>query len=381
MNLRGNFSILLCIFLLTGCGGIKNIQDLTYIVAIGLDYDEIEDEYIVYLQGLNFANVAKQEGGKPMEKIPSFVGSARGKTLNLAVSELYSKSEPPIYFGHVKTLVLSQRLINNKSKEVLEEVARNKSLRHRLRIVTTEEGIEEIFNIKALFNYPAVYTVLFKGKAKGMAQDELQPTSLLLFLRSYYEPMGVAKIPIVTINTSAWKSDDEFPVLYYDGYAMFQQQSFVKNLPLDDSVFLDWMVEKDIALNRPVKDSEELIAAVKLSSPKVKITYEKNSDEPSFLIELSGRADLLEKLKDVSVDELKKLLEEDIKKQVINIYEQGVQSKLDLLNTGEKWYRKHPKAFKELKDSKDFYLSKDSLKEVKVDIQIFHFNSYEYEKN
>ena len=273
MNLRGNFSILLCIFLLTGCGGIKNIQDLTYIVAIGLDYDEIEDEYIVYLQGLNFANVAKQEGGKPMEKIPSFVGSARGKTLNLAVSELYSKSEPPIYFGHVKTLVLSQRLINNKSKEVLEEVARNKSLRHRLRIVTTEEGIEEIFNIKALFNYPAVYTVLFKGKAKGMAQDELQPTSLLLFLRSYYEPMGVAKIPIVTINTSAWKSDDEFPVLYYDGYAMFQQQSFVKNLPLDDSVFLDWMVEKDIALNRPVKDSEELIAAVKLSSPKVKITY------------------------------------------------------------------------------------------------------------
>lgn len=381
MSRKGALSILLCIFLLTGCGGIKNIQDLTYIVAIGMDYDEEKDEYIVYLQGLNFANVAKQEGGKPVEKIPSFVGSARGKTLNLAVSELYRMSEPPIYFGHVKTLVLSQRLINSKSKEVLEEVARNRSLRHRLRIVTTEESIEEIFNIKALFNYPAVYTVLFKDKANGMAQDELQPTSLLLFLRSYYEPMGVAKIPIVRINTSAWKSDEEFPVLYYDGYSMFQQQSFVKNMPLEDSVFLDWMIERDIALNRPVKDSEELIAAVRLSSPKIKINYEKDNEEPAFSIELSGRADLLEKLSDVTLDELKKSLEEDIKKQVISIYEQGVESKLDLLNAGEKWYRKHPKSFKELKDSKNFYLKKDSLEEVKVDIQIFHFNSYEYEKN
>lgn len=314
-------------------------------------------------------------------QLPSFVGSARGKTLNLAVSELYRMSEPPIYFGHVKTLVLSQRLINSKSKEVLEEIARNRSLRHRLRIVTTEESIEEIFNIKALFNYPAVYTVLFKDKANGMAQDELQPTSLLLFLRSYYEPMGVAKIPIVTINTSAWKSDEEFPVLYYDGYSMFQQQSFVKNMPLEDSVFLDWMIERDIALNRPVKDSEELIAAVRLSSPKIKINYEKDNEEPAFSIELSSRADLLEKLSDVTIDELKKSLEEDIKKQVISIYEQGVESKLDLLNAGEKWYRKHPKSFKELKDSKNFYLKKDSLEEVKVDIQIFHFNSYEYEKN
>ncbi|NLP51676.1 Ger(x)C family spore germination protein [Bacillus sp. RO1] len=381
MNRNIGLSVFISIFLLTGCGGIKNIQDLTYIVAIGMDYDEVKDEYIVYLQGLNFANVAKQDGGKPSETIPSFVGSARGKTLNLAVSELYSKSEPPIYFGHVKTLVLSQRLINRKSKEILEEVARNKSLRHRLRIVTTEENIEEIFAVTALFDYPAIYTVLFKEKAIGTAQDELEPTTLLYFLRSYYEPMGIAKIPTLTIDTSSWRSDEEYPVLYFGGYSVFQQQAFIKNITLEDAVLLDWLVEKEIALNHPVKDGEELIAAVKLASPKMKITYDKNKTEPSFSIELSVRADLLEKLKDVSVDELKKLLEEDLKRQVLTLYEQGVESKMDLLNAGEKWYREHPKAYKELKDSHKFYLQKDSLKEVKVNIQIFHFNSYEYEKN
>jgi Ger(x)C family germination protein len=380
VNSKGILSILVCIFLLTGCGGIKNIQDLTYIVAIGMDYDEAEEEYIVYLQGLNFANVAKQEGGKPVEEIPSFVGTARGKTLNLAVSELYKKAEPPIYFGHVSTLLVSQRLIKSKSKEVLEEIARNKSLRHTLRVVTTEESIEEIFSIKALFNYPAVYTVLFKGKTQGLAQNELQPTTLLHFLRSYYEPMGIAKLPSVSIDDSTWHTDKEFPVLYLNGYSVYQQQTYVKNIPLDDAIFLEWMVAGEIAIDREVREGEELVAAVKLSSPKLKITYEKDTPSPSFTIELSSRADLLEKLKDVSVDELKKNLEEDIKKQVMGLYDKGVESKLDLLNTGEKWYRKHPKAFKELKASNNFYLEKESLKEVKVDIQIFHFNSYEYDR-
>ena len=85
----------------TGCSGLKNIQDLTYIVAIGLDYDEEKQEYTAYLQGLNFANVAKQEGAKPIEPIPIFIASASGETLNLAVSKLYKKSEPPVFFGHV----------------------------------------------------------------------------------------------------------------------------------------------------------------------------------------------------------------------------------------------------------------------------------------
>lgn len=372
--------IIISVLLLTGCGGIKNIQDLTYIVAIGMDYDEKEEEYIVYLQGLNFANVAKQEGGKPVEEVPSFVGTARGKTLNLAVSELYKKSEPPIYFGHVRTLLVSQRLINSKSKEVLEEIARNKSLRHTLRVVTTEESIEEIFSVKALFNYPAVYTVLFKGKTQGLAENELQPTSLLHFLRSYYEPMGIAKLPSVSIDDGTWQADKDFPVLYLNGYSVYQQQLYVKNIPIDDAVFLDWLVGGEIAIDREVMDGEELVAAVKLASPKLKITYEKGTPSPAFTIELSTRADLLEKLKDVSVDELKKNLEENIKKEVMELYDKGVESKLDLLNAGEKWYRKHPKAFKKLKASNSFYLEKESLKEVKVDIQIFHFNSYEYDR-
>jgi Ger(x)C family germination protein len=369
-----------CGIMLTGCAGIKNIQDLTYIVAIGMDYDEEKEEYVVYLQGLNFANVAKQEGGKPAESIPIFVAAASGETLNLAVSKLYRKSEPPLFFGHVKTLVLSQHLLKNKSKEVLEEIGRNRSFRPTLRVVTTEEAIQEVFNVNALFNYPAIYTVLYIEKTKHLAQDEIKPSTLMDFLREYHEPMGTAKLPSVKIDKDSWVADQNYPVLFFNGYSVFEKQEYVREIPFDDAVYINWLLEKNISLDQRVEVDGELVAAVKLANPKMKIKYNKSASAPAFSIEISTSADLLEKLKDLPLDKFKKLMEEDIKAKVENIYQAGVENKLDLLNVGEKWFRQHPKKYHELNNSKQFYLQKNSLTDVKVDVEVLHFNSYKYEK-
>jgi spore germination protein KC len=162
-----------------------------------MDYDEEKKEYTAYLQGLNFTNVAKTEGGKP---VPIFIASANGETLNIVVSKLYNKSEPPLFFGHVSTLVLSKSIVTHRFSEVIEEIGRNRSLRHTLRVMTTDEDIREVLNIKALFNYPAIYTVLFKKNDKEMYQDEIKPMTLMNFLSDFFEPMGVAKLPSVKID-------------------------------------------------------------------------------------------------------------------------------------------------------------------------------------
>ncbi|MGD6834265.1 Ger(x)C family spore germination protein [Sutcliffiella halmapala] len=374
--------ILICLVLLTGCSGVKNIQDLSYIVAVGMDYDEEKEEYAVYLQGLNFANVAKQEGGKPVEPVPIFIATATGETLNLAVSELYRKSEPPLYFGHVRTLVLTSRLIQRKSEEVLEEVGRNRSFRPTLRIFTTEDDIQDVLNVPALFNYPAIYTVLFKEKMGLEAQDELRSTSMMFFLRDYYEPMGAAIIPSVKIDQGSWKADKDYSILFLNGYSAFQHQEYKKEIPLENAIFINWLLEKKVSLDQRVEKEGDLIAAVKLGEPKMKIKYEKTANKPKFSIEISVSGDLLEKLQeDLTLDTLKKQIEEDIKAKVESIYYDGVENKLDILNVGEKWYRKHPKEYQKLKESPNFYLNEESLTEVKVKAQILHFNSYKFNRS
>ncbi|KON88190.1 spore gernimation protein GerC [Sporosarcina globispora] len=367
-----------CCVMLSGCSGIKNIQDLTYIVSFGMDYDEEQDEYTVYLQGLNFMNVAKQEGGKSAEPVPIFVASAKGETLNLAVRKLYKKSEPSLYFGHVKTLVISNRIVQHKFKEVVEEVGRNRSIRPTLQIVTTDEDIEKVFNINALFNYPAMYTILFIKETYEVTQNEIRPVALMNFLREYYEPMNAAKLPSVKIDKTSWKAEKDYPVLYFDGYTVFQNRKYIKELAFEDSLFLDWLLEKYIALDQRIEDEGKLAAAVKLESPKLKIQYEKDSAAPKFSVELSVRADMLEKVQDISLDRLTILVEEEIKTKLRKLYLDGIENKIDYLNAGEKWFRMHPEKFAELKKTGNFYLEENSLTDIHVKVQMFNFNSYKY---
>ncbi len=374
------FICIISCLLLTSCSGVKNIQDLTYIVAIGLDYDKESKEYTAYLQGLSFANVGKQEGGKPSEPVPIFVASAKGETLNLAVSNLYKMSEPPLFFGHVKTLILTQAIVENKFNEVIKEIGRNRSLRPTLRIITTSEDMQALLNVKALFNYPAVYTVLYKKNQYELAQNEIKPTNLMFFLREFHEPMGMAKIPTVSIDKESWKADEPYPILYFDGYSVFQQQKYIQNLPFKDAVYINWLREKHVALNQKVEEDGNLIAVLKLSTPKVQVRYEDHLSAPVFSLNLSVEADLLEKLKEVPIKKVKEIIQKDIETKVREHYVNGVEKRLDVLNLGERWYRANPKKYQELKTTKRFYLEKTSLKNINVSVKILHYNGYKYEK-
>jgi spore germination protein KC len=368
------------VLLLTGCTGSKNIQDLTYIVSIGLDYNEENQEYTAYLQGLNFANVAKQEGSKPAEPVPTFVGSASGKTLNLAVRNLYKASRPSLFFGHTKTLVVSKNVIRHKFKEVLEDVGRNRSLRPNLLIFTTDESIEEIFKVNGLFHYPPVYTVLLTEETIEALQDDIGATSLMHFLREYYEPMGTAFIPNISIDKKSWQADQAYPVLYLNGYSLFQRSQFKGDLPSKPSIIVDWLLTKKNQLDYPLYIDDELISTFKLLTKEPKIKYKKEKgDFPTFSIEVSVKAELIEKIKDAPYKEVKNALEKSLENKIKKVYNIGLDKQVDLLNVGEKWYRYHPQMFNKLEERHSFYLTDQSLDEVKVKVDITHFNAYRYD--
>ncbi|WP_230980781.1 Ger(x)C family spore germination protein [Rossellomorea arthrocnemi] len=377
------FMTILSLLLLSGCTGSKNIQDLTYIVAIGLDYDETKDEYTAFLQGLNFANVAKQEGSRPTEPIPTYVGSAKGKTLNMAVSNLYRVSRPPLFFGHTKTLVLSKNLLKYKFKEVLEDIGRNRSLRPSLQLFVTETSIEDIFSTKGLFDYPPVYTVLLtEEKAEGI-QNDIDSTNLMHFLREYYEPMGTAMIPNIQVNRHSWHTNEEVASLYLDGYSVFQDETLRGEISANDSMTVDWLQNKKNTLDYALYEDGEILSTFKLTADEPKVKYNKNhSNFPEFSLEVSVEAEMLEKIKDMPFKELHAKLQKSLEKKITRVYKKGTEKKMDLLDVGERWYRSHPDKFNELNNSSDewFYLSDDSLNQVNVKVDIKHFNAYRYIK-
>ena len=82
--------------LLAGCWDITEPQRMYYINAVGVDYEN--DEYIVYLQVINFADVAKSV--QPSANVaPAEVGRATGKTIEEAIYKLYRSSDQEIFGG------------------------------------------------------------------------------------------------------------------------------------------------------------------------------------------------------------------------------------------------------------------------------------------
>ncbi|XXM71809.1 Ger(x)C family spore germination protein [Lysinibacillus sphaericus] len=371
--------ILASFFLLSGCSGIKNIQDLTYVVTIGLDYDPEHEEYIVYLQGLNFLNVAKQET-RPIEPIPTLVGSARGKTLNLAVSKLYKLSRPPLFFGHLKALVLSDKVIENKFKEVLEDIGRNRSLRPNLLVFTTDQNIEEILHTKGLFSYPPVYTVLLTEENIEANLNDIGPISLMSFLRMYYEPVGSAFIPRLSVNQNAWETDAPNPVLLLDGYSLFQHSDYKGILPSKESIIVDWLLNKRNQIDYGVHIDDDLAATFKLTSQKMKVKLKKDVSQPEFILDVKVEAELLEKVKEVPYEKVKASLQKAIMKEVQSVYDIGIEKKVDLLNVGEEYYRFNGDEYRKLINSDRFYLTGHSLKKINVSVNISHYNAYRFNK-
>ncbi|MGM0827338.1 MAG: hypothetical protein ACQEU4_03840 [Bacillota bacterium] len=163
-------------------------------------------------------------------------------------------------------------MLKYKFKEVLEDVGRNRSLRPNLQIYTTDESIEEIFKVNDLFHYPPVYTVLLTEETIESLQDDIGATSLMHFLRDYYEPMGTALIPNISIDKKSWKTVQPYPVLYLKGYSLFQQSQFKGDLPSKPSIIVDWLLTKINQIDYPLYNDDELVSTFKLltKEPKIK---------------------------------------------------------------------------------------------------------------
>ncbi|MFP3380764.1 Ger(x)C family spore germination protein, partial [Bacillus sp. SIMBA_069] len=86
--------MVMSLVLLSGCWDSKDIQDIQYISAVGIDYQN--GQYVIYVQVTSFAGVAKQEGLEP-KPTPVWVAKGRGKTMNEAMNDMYKRSNQYIY--------------------------------------------------------------------------------------------------------------------------------------------------------------------------------------------------------------------------------------------------------------------------------------------
>ena len=115
--------ILLSTLLLTGCYDYKELNTIAIVSATSIDY--INDEYIINAQVIN-----PQAPDKTVViGSPFIIYEGKGKTIQEAYRKVTATSSRFLYQNHLQLLLITDKIKDNKLKELIDFFARNPSVR------------------------------------------------------------------------------------------------------------------------------------------------------------------------------------------------------------------------------------------------------------
>ncbi|EJR09058.1 Ger(x)C family spore germination protein [Bacillus cereus group sp. WSBC 10925] len=364
--------------MLSGCWNIKEVQDIYYVAALGIDFKE--GKYIAYAQLLDFSNVAKLEGARPDKQPPVWIGRGEGFTITEALNQLYKDAQQRLFWGHVSTIILSERLLRQDIKDSIDFINRYREIRYNILLYATKEPIDDILKTKAFFTLSGLSTILHEPKERYKQRSYIQPKQFYQFIRDS-DPMGqTAYIPSLKISTENWKEESKkAPLLRNDGAFFVRNNRLEGWLSETDLNGLRWMNEKNVRSPVWIIENDSAVVSVVIEKPKITISPIMSSKPILFNIRVEVQAGINEKIKEISDKELITKTEDIIKLEILKSFEKGIEINADIYKLGESLYRQNPRKWKEEVKTDSFYLNEHSIKNLKVKVNLVNSGKLKYQ--
>lgn len=206
--------IILTLFLCTGCFDYKEINDLAIINAIGVDYEN--DEYVITLEILN------DQIDKDSSKITSYTKVGHGKTLTSAIENAADKLSKQLIFNHIKLMILSKSIIEEKFENIIDLFLRNTYFRENFYVISATKNKPETLLNHTTNEAPIASTAITD------TLESIRYSSNTNVLKKFDEMVEeVITYGIDTCFSNITLKDNEFIV---DGMSIFNNYSYKSNL-------------------------------------------------------------------------------------------------------------------------------------------------------
>lgn len=318
------FILIGILFLLGGCYDYKEINDLGVISAIGIDYKD--DLYFVTLEVLN----DKQD--KNSSSVTTYIKKGNGKTLTEAIEDASDKITKGTNFSHVKLMVLSKSLMEEKFENIIDLFLRNTYFRENFYVVgSVKNSPEEILSNTTEFEKIAsdAIIMMLENMNYSSNSDVLKEFDIVV--------KDTLSFGIDTCFSNISINDDDF---YVDGLIVFDGVKY-KNLFSNEDAKLYNILSNNF--DRPTYsidyDGKSFTVAVNsgkidvgIKNGKIKVTGNLLGriidNDPDFNIRDN---DILEKID----DDFSKLIGKDIYKFIVNMQDNNS----DLLGLSLGYYK------------------------------------------
>ncbi|MFJ8090694.1 Ger(x)C family spore germination protein [Lysinibacillus sp. NPDC095746] len=357
---------LTAILLLTGCWDVKEPQRMYYIDGIGIDYKD--GQYEIYMQIINFANVAKSEGPTP-QAAPSEIGFAKGKTMEEAFFKLYRSIDQKVFWGHMTFILFSEDALKDaNSIPVIDSFLRHRETRYQILTYVTKDSIKDILLITPILNKSLTASKLSNPMHTKELQTYVEPVDLRKLIISLNEPSHEVNLPLVTINKNWETTNKPTEETALSGFGVVSKDGFKGYINDGNARGIQWMFHKktrgDVTIKLNNKEKEFLTVDLEKLSTKIKPIVKNN--EVTFEAEIKLNAIINGFQGKVNTDQIREGIIKEVKKDIKKSYEAGIEIDVDVFRLSEHLYRKNVKAWKKVQKDGKIPLTADSLSKVNV---------------
>lgn len=365
--------VLMLLNLLCGCWDIKEIQDINYITALGIDYDEEDGNFVLYTQMLDFTSVAKTEAGKSDAPSQVWTGKTKGKTLDMTMNNLYDTTQERTSWGHVSSIVLSESVLKSGILTKLDTIGRYQEIRMTPWVFGTNESMEELFTAPAFFNLSPLNTLVHEPLEVYKQKSHVEPFRYFDFTAAVSEPAYTVLLPSLSIDSTTWKKSSKADLkLTINGvYALSEGKlnGFFANEKISG---LRWIESNTRRSPVPINKDNDLAAVLILQKPKIRKKLILSHEGPRYRVHVKLSGNVVEVRKEFTKSELEQEAAKVVKQEILNTYKNGYDSKADLYSLEHRLFKQKTGLWKKLKQSKEFLLDEDSLELVNVEVKLDH---------
>lgn len=363
--------------LLPGCWDEVNLQDVSYISALGIDYQD--GEVILYGQMINFSSVAKTESPStgPAE---TWIGQGRGRSTLLAYHDLKRAGYTAINLEHLKTVLIHERALD-KLDDVLDALNRQRASRYTSLIYGTTTDIMEVMTTENFFNQSPLYSVLYSPNPHDEQYTFIEPLQMQLLIQTMNEPAELSLLPVISSQSSYWHKDAKpiatqlitgafvFKDLAYKGY--FPEKSVLGLRWLNPEFHNVFVEEKKEGITGTisVKHTEHHIQDVDLSGK-----------EPKFSISLKLTGSLVEQAGELNEEEIEASVEDLVRKDIQSLFEVGVKRGIDFLELEHHLYRYHNRYWRDHMKNEEWLPNRGTLTDVHVEFLLTDPGKFDLKK-
>ncbi|WP_332647066.1 Ger(x)C family spore germination protein [Lysinibacillus sp. 54212] len=360
------WAIILSAVLLAGCWDFTEPERMYYVYGVGVDFED--DQYKIYVQLIDFTNVAKSEQPNP-NVVQAEVGTASGHTIAEAFFNLYHSLDMRLFWGHLAFVVMSESTLEDgRANLVVDSFSRYRETRYQVWVYGTKENLEEFMLITPVLNKSITLSKLTEPLNSFDQESFIVPVDFRKFIIGLNEPSYSIPIPYVEISNNWASEKKKQQTVHFNEIAIIESDGLKEVFKEEEITGLRFMKE-ETQRGEITYDIEGAPVTITVENIKVDVKAKVKNERFLFDIKVGLTAIASDFHKEITKKQIRDTVIEEVEKKIKETYLAGLKKDVDIYNLSNYAYKQNVKHWKKVEEQGRIPLDEDSIASIEIYIE------------